>query len=79
MFDQDTMVHEPVNPQLTATDLISSQVYWVKASQKPLLDDETFGTWEVQFGLLLDDDGIWRCRGDWGVQTYHNPPNTPFY
>ena len=57
---------EPVNPQLTAADLVNSQVYWVKASQKPLLDDEKFSTWKVQFGLFLDDDGIWRCRGQLG-------------
>ena len=54
---------EPVDPQLTATDLVNSQVYWVKAFQKPLLDDEKFSTWKVRFGLFLDDDGIWRCRG----------------
>ena len=55
-----------MDPQLTATDLVNSQLYWVKPFQKPLLDDQKFSTWKVQFGLFLDDVGIWRCKGRLG-------------
>ena len=46
-----------------ADDITRAETLWVIESQKVLLRDDNFENWRKQFGLFLDDHGIWRCRG----------------
>ena len=45
---------------LTASDLDTTLVYWLKKSQSTLLQSEI---WSHQFGLFKDHNGLWRCGG----------------
>lgn len=37
--------------------------YWIKENQRDLLKEGNFKLWKQQFGLFIDDAGIWRCNG----------------
>ena len=52
-----------INCELTADDQTKSLTYWIKISQQSLFEDENFNSWRLQFGLILDDEGIMRCGG----------------
>ncbi|KAL5516727.1 hypothetical protein EMCRGX_G002133 [Ephydatia muelleri] len=51
---------------VTALDIESALLYWVKLSQKTLNQDEQFDAWQKQLGLYCDTDGVWRCKGRLG-------------
>ena len=54
------------NCALTAGDLDMALTYWIKISQLCMLKTKNFDQWKSQFGLYLDDSGIWRCGGRLG-------------
>ena len=55
---------EVPSPTLDANDVAASELYWVRTSQKSLVQDKKFDEdWKLQFGLFLDSAGVWRCRG----------------
>lgn len=45
------------------TDLADSELYWIRISQEMLVQDDRFSDWKTQYGLYLDESGVWRCRG----------------
>ena len=47
-------------------DIHEATVYWIKQSQHFLRKDKRFESWELQFGLYNDEDGLLRCRGRLG-------------
>ena len=51
---------EHVSPELNVTDLAASELYWITISQRML---DQFSNWKTQFGLYLDESGVWRCKG----------------
>ena len=55
-----------INTEMNSNDLNISELYWIKACQKTLVQDAKFEQWKVQFGLHLDDAGVWRCKGRLG-------------
>ncbi|KAL5475814.1 hypothetical protein EMCRGX_G025680 [Ephydatia muelleri] len=48
---------------LTGADLMKAELYWIKAVQCALQCNERFSMWKQQFGLFLDELGVWRCGG----------------
>ena len=52
-----------LNLEITPEDLQRATVYWIKKSQFSLQEDEHFQSWEAQFGLYSDEEGLLRCRG----------------
>ena len=48
---------------LTGSDLMKAELYWIKAVQRALQCNERFSMWKQQFGLFLDELGVWRCGG----------------
>ena len=55
---------EPESPELNVTDLAASEMYWIMISQTMLVQDDEFSDWKTQFGLYLDESGVWRwCKG----------------
>ena len=40
-----------------------TELLWIRAAQTQLLQDAHFEKLKGQFGLFLDDDGVWRCGG----------------
>ena len=55
-----------VNSEMSGNDLNISELYWIKACQRILVQDAKFEQWKVEFGLHLDDAGVWRCKGRLG-------------
>ena len=53
---------EHVSPELNVTDLAVSELYWITISQRMLVQDDQFSNWKTQFGLYLDESGVWRCK-----------------
>lgn len=41
----------------------SAELLWIQATQKQLSQDPHFDKLKGQFGLFLDDGGVWRCGG----------------
>ena len=52
-----------ISPQLTADDIEEAQIYWIQISQQSLPEERLFKMWSSQFGLFMDEDGLWRCGG----------------
>lgn len=48
---------------LTGADLMKAEMYWIKVVQCALQGNERFRMWKQQFGLFLDELGVWRCGG----------------
>ena len=48
---------------LTGADLEKAELYWIKLVQYSLQGDKRFSMWKQQFGLFLDESGVWRCGG----------------
>jgi len=49
-------------PELTAAEVGRAEKLWIIESQKCVMEDQNFPTWQRQFGLFLDE-GVWRCKG----------------
>ena len=47
---------------LSAKDISVAEAFWIKSSQRALLEDERFHAWKMQFGMYCES-GIWRCGG----------------
>ena len=52
-----------VDPELSASDITAAELYWIKVVQKSLMKNDKFSLWKWQFGMYLDESGVWRCRG----------------
>ena len=52
-----------VDPELSASDTTAAELYWIKVVQKSLMENVKFSIWKRQFGMYLDQSGVWRCRG----------------
>lgn len=50
-------------PVLTAVELAEAERLWIVHSQVLLSQDKNFDLWKRQFGLFLDETGMWRCGG----------------
>ena len=44
-------------------DIQKARLLWQKEAQAQLQQTRNFQTWRNQFGLTLDNNGLWRCRG----------------
>ena len=59
-----------------ADETARAEMLWIIESQAPLLRDKNFDNWKKQFGLFIDDNGIWRCRGR--IANADNPYSTKY-
>ena len=50
-------------PELSSREIAEAESRWLLAAQLHLVKEKTFPMWKKQFGLYLDDEGLWRCRG----------------
>ena len=41
--------------------IVEAELLWIIQSQLKLMQDKQFDAWKKQFGLFLDETGIWRC------------------
>ena len=48
---------------LTPEEIAEAERVWIIQSQSKLTRDKQFDIWRKQFGLFLDEKGIWRCGG----------------
>lgn len=48
---------------ITPADLQEAENCWIRDMQDSLRSDPRFPTWQQQFGLFSDDEGVWRCGG----------------
>ena len=48
---------------LTPEEMAEAERVWIIQSQSKLTRDKQFDIWRKQFGLFLDEKGIWRCGG----------------
>ena len=44
-------------------DLARAEIYWIKILQESLLKENKFSQWKRQFGMFVDNEGLWRCKG----------------
>ncbi len=54
---------EPITPSLGLEEISEAERLWIIESQLMLTKDSNFDIWKKQFGLFLDENGIWRCGG----------------
>lgn len=60
-------IHNSAAGHTTLTNSGRASRYWkVVDAQRKLVQERNFPTWRVQFGLFLDDKGLWRCGGRLG-------------
>ena len=55
--------HMSSRETIEADNRARAELLWIIESQTLLLKDKNFHIWKKQFGLFLDDKGIWRCGG----------------
>ncbi|XP_028397211.1 uncharacterized protein LOC114521021 [Dendronephthya gigantea] len=65
---------KPVEPTLTAEEIESAKLLWVREMQRHLPEKREFDQLKAQFGLYTDDEGIWRCGGR--LERANLPPST---
>ncbi len=51
---------------LTPEELQHAESYWIKEAQCQLRRNPLFKIWQQQFGLFMDERGVWRCGGRLG-------------
>ena len=49
--------------ELTSVETAKADFCWLLTVQQALVKDKAFSMWRKQFGLYLDDENLWRCRG----------------
>ena len=59
----DLLRKRTTSPELITQDLSCSELYWVWDCQRHLGKDKRFTMWQVQFGLFMDKNELWRCGG----------------
>ena len=55
-----------VSSNLEPWEIAEAERLWIIQSQSKLMQDKQFDKWKKQFGLFLDQTGIWRCGGRLG-------------
>ena len=55
-----------VSSNLEPQEIAEAERLWIIQSQSKLMQDKEFDIWKKQFGLFLDQTGIWRCGGRLG-------------
>lgn len=63
IWKQKSKPTEDLPDTITPADLQEAENYWIRDMQESLKTDPKFSTWQKQFGLFVDDDGLWRCGG----------------
>ena len=53
----------PTTDTSEANETARAEQLWIIKSQTLLQRDTNFDNWKKQFRLVLNDNGIWRCRG----------------
>ena len=53
----------PTTDTSEANETARAEQLWIIKSQTLLQRDTNFDNWKKQFQLVLNDNGIWRCRG----------------
>ena len=48
-------------------DLARAEIYWINILQESLLKENKFSQWKQQFGMFVDNEGLWRCKGRLGT------------
>ena len=48
---------------LTPEEIVEAERVWIIQSQSKLTRDKQFDIWRKQFGLFLDEKGLWQCGG----------------
>ena len=48
---------------ITSQDLRKAETYWIKEMQISLVRNPKFAAWRQQFGLFIDNAGVWHCGG----------------
>ena len=56
----------PISPSLELEEIGEAERQWIIQSQTLLTEEKSFFEWKKQFGLFLDQAGIWRCGGRLG-------------
>ena len=56
----------PISPSLEPEEIGEAERQWIIQSQTLLTEEKSFLEWKKQFGLFLDQAGIWRCGGRLG-------------
>ncbi len=51
---------------ITPEELQHAESYWIKEAQCQLRRKPLFKIWQQQFGLFMDERGVWRCGGRLG-------------
>ena len=54
---------QTVSPSVQTKDIVDTEHYWIRVTQRYLVQNNKFNEWKVQLGLYIDDSGLWRCRG----------------
>ena len=49
--------------RITSQDLREAETDWIKVMQISLVRNHKFAAWQQQFGLFIDNAGVWRCGG----------------
>ena len=43
-------------------DLARAEIYWIKILQESVLKVHKFSLLKQQFGMFVDNEGLWRCK-----------------
>ena len=46
--------------------MLEAEILWLKESQKALVKEKDFELWQRQFGIFIDEEGLYRCKGRLG-------------
>lgn len=52
-----------ISSELSSAEIARAELQWLLTIQQGLVKDKAFSMWRKQFGLYLDERGLWRCRG----------------
>ena len=57
-------IPKPTHPTLlTTAELSDAERLWISEAQRTLTNSKNFNSWRTEFGIFLDDDGLFRCGG----------------
>ena len=56
-------IHPEMNFPSLAEEVSFAETIWIHELQLAIVRDRNFKTWKKQFGLFLDHNTVWRCRG----------------
>lgn len=61
LFKRSPSTNHPY--ELSPTELAGAERLWLIAAQSTLPNDNCFPSWQRQFDLFQDENGLWRCGG----------------